>query len=440
MAQLERQLEEHRSAPAPADKKAAKKHNARQRAMAGSLDEAKEGIAALDKKIATVNDDPQLSARAGEYPDIGERVLAETARLHAGDEENRRLWEAFLPPCRAAIDHIYDRLDVRFDHTLGESSYHALLSGVVESLVARGIAKPGEGGAIGVFDERWPSPLLIQKQDGAFLYATTDLATIQYRARQWSPDDVLYVVDHRQSLHFEQLFAAARRWDYDAIRFVHVSFGTVLGDDGRPFKTRSGETVGLEALLDEAQRRALEVVCNKDDEKPDGRELSDDERRQIAPVVGLGALKYADLVQNRTSDYVFSYDKMLALNGNTATYMQYVYARVKSIFRRGEIDIERLRGSGATIQFSAPAERALGLELLRLAEALEAAAADFRPNLLTAYLFELAGKYSVFYEKCPVLKEPDPDLRASRLLLCDLTARTIALGLDLLGIGVVEKM
>ena len=251
---------------------------------------------------------------------------------------------------------------------------------------------------------------------------------------------MLYVVDHRQSLHFEQLFAAARLWGYRDLQLVHVSFGTVLGEDGRPFRTRSGETVGLEALLDEAVRRALEVVSANDDAKPGGAELSAADRARIAETVGIAALKYADLSQNRTSDYVFSYDKMLLLNGNTATYMQYAYARVQNIFAKGQIDVHRLRASGIQIKLEHPAERALGLELLKFEEALEQAAADYRPNFLTSYLFELANRYSTFYENCPVIKAETDELRNRRALLCDLTARTIRQGLVLLGIEVVDKM
>ncbi len=302
--------------------------------------------------------------------------------------------------------------------------------------------------------------MIVRKQDGAFLYATTDLATIRYRMETWRPDAILYVVDHRQSLHFQQLFAAAKRWGYDKVEFQHVSFGTVLGEDGRPFKTRSGDTVGLECLLDEAVRRAAEIVAANDDAKPDGPEITPAIRTEIAESVGIAALKYADLSQNRTSDYVFSYDKMLAMNGNTATYMQYAYARVRSIFAKGKVDAEALRASGAEIIFSPPekkashlegarrepaeaqreAERSLALALLRFAEALDLAAADYRPNQLTAYLFELANCYSTFFERCHVLRAESEQLRQSRLMFCDMTARIIQKGLELLGIKVVEKM
>jgi arginyl-tRNA synthetase len=395
---------------------------------------------------------------------IQEAVLAETAKLHAGDEENRRLWAEFLPFCEDEIGRMYRRLDVTFDHTLGESFYEDRLAPLVDELLRRGIARESDD-AVCVFLDGIETPMLVRKKDGAFLYGTTDLATIRYRMDCWRPDAVLYVVDHRQSLHFQQLFAAARLLGYKDVELQHVSFGTVLGDDGRPFKTRSGDTVGLEGLLDEAVRRALEIVSTGDDAKPDGPELSPDERRQIAEVVGIAALKYADLSQNRTSDYVFSYDKMLAMSGNTATYMQYAYARVRSIFAKGNVDVEALRaaaekGTGPIcrngpegalhkldptpfpppILLDSPAERALGLELLHFSEALDLTLADYRPNQLTAYLFDLANRYSTFFEQCHVLRADSEELRQSRLLLCDLTARTIQKGLELLGIKVVEKM
>ncbi len=241
-------------------------------------------------------------------------------------------------------------------------------------------------------------------------------------------------------MHFDHLFKTVRMLGDDQIELQHISFGTVLGNDGRPFKTRSGDTVGLEGLLDEAVRRARKIVDENDKAKPTGAEISEEKRQETAERVGMAALKYADLSQNRTSDYVFSYDKMLAMNGNTATYMQYAYARVRSIFARGQVDIDALRNSGAKIELATPAERALGLEIVRFSEALELAMTDYRPNVLTSYLFDLAGCYSTFFEQCPVLKAENDRSRESRLLLCDLTARVIHKGLELLGIDVVEKM
>jgi arginyl-tRNA synthetase len=309
--------------------------------------------------------------------------------------------------------------------------------------------------------------MIVRKKDGAFLYSTSDLATIQYRMETWRPDVMLYVVDHRQSLHFEQLFAVARRWGYDQVEYRHIGFGTIMGKDGKPYRTRAGDTVGLEGLIDEAVSRAYQVVCALDDDtakNPDGPQLSEPERRRVAEVVGLGGLKYADLSHNRMSDYIFDAEKMLALDGNTATYLQYAYTRVQGIFRKGGIDPESLR-MGATgsasenaagakrtgiasgtpaITLAQPAERALALEILRFAEALADVVGDYRPNQLTGYLFDqLADKFTDFYDgpnRCAVLKAESEELRNSRLLLCDLTARTIQKGLELLGIGVVEKM
>jgi arginyl-tRNA synthetase len=290
--------------------------------------------------------------------------------------------------------------------------------------------------------------MIVQKQDGAFLYATTDLATIQYRKQHWQPDAILYVVDHRQSLHFEQLFAVARLWGYGDVELQHVAFGTVLGEDGRPFKTREGTAVGLVSLLDEAVERAYRIVCENDDARPQPL-LSDDDRRTVAERIGIGAIKYADLAHNRTSDYVFSYDKMLAMTGNTAAYMQYSYARVRSIFEKAEVSGLRFQVSESTdtrhptpdtFLLTSPEERALALALLQFSEALARVAADYRPNFLTGYLFDLASRYSEFFEHCPVLKAESDELRISRLALCDLTARTLQRGLNLLGIETVERM
>jgi arginyl-tRNA synthetase len=437
-------LEQESVRAAGGDAKAEKKAEKALKRVRDGLEKTRGELQTLQERLAEIEGDEQLAALAAAHPHIASEVLAETARLHAGDPENLRLWGEFMPPCLVAINQVYERLGVKFDHTLGESFYHDRLSGVVDDLVARGIARESEG-AICVFFDDSPLPLIVRKRDGAFLYATTDLATIQYRMETWSPDAILYVVDHRQSDHFRMLFDTARRWGHKDVEFEHVSFGTVLGDDGRPFRTRSGDTVGLTGLLDEAVSRATEVVRSLDDEKPQGDkpqgpELPDAERRRIAEVIGLSAIKYADLSQNRTSDYVFSFDKMVALKGNTATYMQYAYTRVRGIFRKGSIDIEAVRARRPAIRLDHPAERALGLELLRFAEALEFTVADYRPNQLTTYLFELANRFSTFFEECPVLKAETPALADSRLLLCDLTARTIQRGLALLGIEVVERM
>jgi arginyl-tRNA synthetase len=288
-----------------------------------------------------------------------------------------------------------------------------------------------------IFLEGFDTPMLIRKRDGAFLYATTDLATIQYRMEQWKPDAILYVVDHRQSLHFEQLFATARRWGYEDVELKHIGFGTVLGEDGRPIKTRSGWSVDLSDVINEVVAHAAKVVAEADTEG----ELSPEQRAEVAEVVGVGAIKYFDLSHNRTSDYRFSYEAMLNLRGNTATYMQYAFARCRSILRKAGVDPDTLRASGAKIVLTDPAERALALELARFAEAVAEVPLDYRPNLLTSYLFDQVAKsFSTFFENCPVLKAPSDEVRASRCLLVDLTSKVLKKGLELLGIDVVERL
>ena len=357
----------------------------------------------------------------------------ETAKLHAGDAENRALWTQFMPYCLGAIQTMYDRMGVRFDVQLGESFYDTQLGSVVSDLQTKGLAVESEGATV-VHVERTEAPFIVRKRDGAFTYATTDLATIQYRVETWHPDQILYVVDHRQGDHFKQLFEVARKWGYDSIDLEHVAFGTILGQDRRPFKTREGDVVGLESLLDEAIAEALKVV------KENSPELEPAEQQRVAEVVGLGAIKYADLSQNRISDYVFDWQKMLAMNGNTATYLQYAYARVRSIFRKGNTAPEAIRKLCPAIALSHPAERVLGVRLLRLPEVLDLAYSELKPNILTDYLFDLANAFSTFFQECPVLKAESAERRDSRLALCDLTARILKFGLDLLGIDVVDRM
>ncbi|MCS7015023.1 MAG: arginine--tRNA ligase [Gemmatales bacterium] len=364
---------------------------------------------------------------------VAEACRLETAKLHAGDPENLELWRRMMPWCLAELERIYRRLHIQFDYTLGESFYHPMLTEVVQDLLQRGIATYSEGAVVVFLNDQQP-PAIIRKRDGAYTYMTTDLATVRYRMERFRPEAILYVVDFRQSLHFQQLFEIARRWGYKNVRLEHVSFGSVMGPDRKPIKTREGGAVELEALLDEAVRRARAIV---DMNSP---ELPEDKRAQIAEVVGIGAVKYADLSQNRTSDYVFNWDKMLAMDGNTATYMQYAYARIRSVFRKGDICPEEIRRVQEMPRLSTPEERNLALWLLRLSEAIENAASEYRPNHITAYLWELANAYHAVYQNHPILKAPDETLRRSRLLLCDLTARTIKLGLGLLGIGTVEQM
>lgn len=374
---------------------------------------------------------------------VAQAAREETARLHAGDPENVRLWQSFMPWCLEEINQVYRRLDVSFDHTLGESFYNPMLAELVQLLLDRGIARRSEG-AVAVFFKEGTDPALVQKKDGAFTYTTTDLATIRYRMENWRPDAILYVVGAPQSLHFQNLFAMARQLGYDRVELEHIAFGSVLGEDGRPFKTRKGSGIELGDLLDEAVQHGRGKIDQLREERlargEKVPELSEAEKQRIAEVVGLGAVKYADLSQNRTSDYRFSWEKMLATDGNTATYMQYANARIQSIFRRGEEDEKRFRTTPPQPFLETPQERALALQLVRLEETLQGATAEYKSNLITSYLWDLARAYSGFFENCPVLKAETPMLRESRLLLCDLTARTIQLCLQLLGIGTVERM
>ncbi|MGC8641046.1 MAG: arginine--tRNA ligase [Isosphaeraceae bacterium] len=374
----------------------------------------------------------QARIKAGETA-VEEAARAETVKLHEGDPENRGLWNQFMPHCLNSLETIYSRLGVRFDVILGESYYDPMLASVVDDLQKRGIAEQSEG-AIVVFTPETKAPFIIRKRDGAFNYGTTDLATIKYRMEQWNPRQILYVVDHRQGDHFKQLFAVARKWGFDQVDLEHVAFGTILGMDRRPFKTKEGDVIGLESLLDEAVAEARKVV---DANSP---ELDPEARARVAEVVGLGAIKYADLSQNRLSDYVFDWQKMLAMNGNTATYLQYAYARIQSIFRKGETQPAAIRQQEPEIVLSHPAERALGVRILRLPEVLELAALELKPNILTDYLFDLANAFSTFFEGCPVLKAESAARRDSRLAICDLTARTLKFGLELLGIETVDRM
>ncbi|MHC4395469.1 MAG: arginine--tRNA ligase [Planctomycetota bacterium] len=368
------------------------------------------------------------------------------SELHTGHQHTMSVWEHIVNESRKHYQPIYDQLGVNLtkEDERGESAYNDDLPNVVADLKKAKLAKESDD-AICVFPpgfknkEGQPLPFIIQKSDGAYLYATTDLAAIRYRADQLKADKIVYVTDARQKLHFEMLFAVGRMagWATENIELTHVMFGSVLGEDSQPLKTRSGENVKLKELLDEAVERAKAVVEEKN---PD---LSDKKKDEIARAVGIGAVKYADYSNNRTSDYIFSFDKMLAMEGNTAPYMQYAYARIKSIERKAQtrdVDIETELSGLKKLNLTEPAELDLAKYLNRYSEAIEAAAADYRPNYLTGYLYELAQKFSAFYTNCPVL-QAGSDKRPTRLLLCDLTARTIRHGLSkLLGIEVVEQM
>ena len=415
------------------DKGVVKKAKKDLKAIAKKIKSQTELVSALQKKFDSVESDSNLKQQAEHHPSIATAVLTETAKLHEEDAENLELWNQFLPHCQEAIDKIYSRLGIKFDHQFGESFYHNQLSRVVESFESKGLARESDG-ATCIFMDDYDTPMIIRKKDGAFLYATTDLATIKYRMDTWSPDAILYVVDHRQHEHFEKLFDAARLWGYQDVELTHVQFGTVLGKDGKPFKTRDGDVVGFEGLLNTAEEQAGQVASGQNEA------LEPDQLGRIAAVVGLGGLKYIDLSHNRTSDYEFSYEKMLALRGNTATYLQYGFARVNGIFRRGEIDIRQIRENPVDFIFKEPIERKLAVSLIQFGETLDEVLVEYKPNLLTTYLFELAQTYATFFESCPVLKAEDEALRNSRLQLCDLTARTIRRGLELLGIETLEQM
>jgi arginyl-tRNA synthetase len=384
-------------------------------------------------------------------PKVLEEARLELVKLQNGDAENLRIWREMIVLSEVQFNEIYGRLGVVFDFTFGESFYNPHLKPLVEELLEKKIARESEG-AVGVFsdgsvppkqdvflvnrDGEWvPDPALIRKSDGGFNYTTTDLATIDFRLKKWSPAEIIYVVDDRQSAHFKKLFVTFARWQPEAakqVKLVHVGFGKILGDDGKPFKTRSGETVKLADLLNEAEERTFKIVSEKNPGLPEAQ------RKEIARVVGLGAVKYADLLPNRQSDYVFSWDKMLALTGNTAPYLQYAYARIRSIFRKVEA-AQEAKTQNQEFKLSAPEEISLAKHLLNFGLTLEAVAEEYRPNFLCNYLYELAGKFTSFYENCPVLKADEP-VRHSRLMLCDLTASVLKQGLDVLGIEVVEQM
>nr|MBC8289850.1 arginine--tRNA ligase [Planctomycetota bacterium] len=407
------------------------------------LQSARQGLvdsaASLCEKIESVSQSPELLAFAEAHWDIARLARNETAKLHAGDEENRKRWEEFLPKCLEALQSVYDILGLEFDYMLGESFYQPMLADVVASLRESGLATESDG-AVCVFIEGNAAPFIVQKTDGAFTYATTDLATIRHRVEEFGADAMLYVVDTRQSEHFDLLFQTARKAGFDQVEFRHVNFGTVLDQNKRPYKTRSGDTVGLEGLLKEAVSRAHEIVCANDDAKKNGPELDEETRRAVADAVGIGGIKYADLHHNRESDYVFDWGKMLATTGDTAAYIQYAHARIHGIFRKGGVDREELRSSGASIVISHTSERALVVHLQSFGDAINSAIREMKPNILTQFLFETANRLSNFYRDCYVIKEPDETLRTSRVLLCDIAGRTLSTGLALLGIQAPERM
>ncbi len=374
------------------------------------------------------------AGRAKADPAFADSARAELAKLQSGDPENHALWERFVATTRRSLDAIYERLGVHFDEWLGESAYHDMLPGVVEQLVERGIAREDQGALCVFFDDDpelgGKAPLIVRKKDGAFLYSTTDIATLLYRRDTLHADRSIYVVDQRQSLHFKQLFAVARKLGIE-MKLEHVSFGTIMGADGKPLKTREGKAVTLRSLLEEAEERARARI------REEGLDVSEAELDAVARAVGIGAVRYADLRQNRLSDYQFDWDKMVSFKGNAGPYLQYARARVGAIFAKGGIDPASIDLSIAP-SLDAPAEIALAKQLLGFGDAVYAAAEGY-PHLIADHLYAVAREFSSFYEACPVLKS-EGAVRAGRLMLCDLAGRQLERGLGLLGIETIARM
>lgn len=385
-----------------------------------------------------------VNAAAKADPAVMDLCKAELVQLQAGDAENLGIWQQCIDLSKLGLQKIYARLDVTFDHWLGESHYNDRLPGLVAEFLEQGIARESNG-AVCVFsdgtkppeddpfmvhrDEWTDNPAIIRKADGGFLYATTDLATLQFRIDEWHADHVWYVVGVPQQLHFRQIFEAAARWGKTG-DFRHIAFGSILGEDRKLMKTRSGDNVQLADVLTEAVERAAAVIAEKNPGLPA------DEAAGIAEIVGIGAVKFAELSQNRLTDYVFAWDRMLALHGDTAPYLQYSHVRIRSIFRKLD---EPFDAAGSAVQLDHNEEIHLVRMLVRFGEVVPTILEDFRPNLLANYLLDLARAFHSFFEACPVLKA-EPAVRTSRLALCELTSRVLRQGLDLLGVGVPERM
>ena len=373
-------------------------------------------------------------------PAVLAEAQQELVRLQGGDAENLAIWKKINDVSLAAFQLIYDQLGIRFDVTLGESFYNDQVARVYQELVAAGLAEESQG-ALVVFHPEHPrfktQPFMIRKKDGAANYASSDLATVLHRTEHFHVDGVAYVIDFRQSDHLNQLFLTARKWfaatGRKAPQLEHVDFGTVLGEDHKPLKTRSGENIRLKDLLTEARERAYQLVSGKNPDFPEA------ERRAIADIVGVASVQYADLSQNRSSDYVFTWDKMISLEGNTAAYLLYAVARIRSIFRKAGLDPARPPVAGAT-PTATPQETALARKLVKFSDATQLATHTLRPHFLCLYLYELAGDYSTFYAADKVIVD-DPTVRARRLLLCHRTLIVLETGLHLLGLRTdLERM
>ena len=372
---------------------------------------------------------------------FAERARSYVVKLQGGDEYFRQMWRQLVDITMSQNQLTYDRLNVTLTRkdVMGESLYNPMLAGIVADLKAKGLAVESEGATVVFLDEYKnkegePMGVIIQKKDGGYLYTTTDIACAKYRYETLHADRVLYYIDSRQHQHLMQAWTIVRKAGYvpASVPLEHHMFGMMLGKDGKPFKTRAGGTVKLADLLDEALERARRLVAEKNPDMPA------DELEKLANAVGIGAVKYADLSKNRTTDYVFDWDNMLAFEGNTAPYMQYAYTRVLSVFRKAEIDESVLAQAQVTI--SEDREAQLAARLLQFEETLSVVARDGTPHVMCAYLYDLAGLFSGFYEHCPILSAESEAVRNSRLKLAQLTAKTLKLGLDTLGIETVERM
>lgn len=378
--------------------------------------------------------------RFDDSEDFAARARELVVKLQSGDEYCLKLWNQFIEVSLSHCQEVYDRLGVKLtrDDVMAESAYNDKLPGVIEHLKSKGLLVEDQGAQCVFLDEfkgkeGEPLPIIVQKRGGGYLYATTDLAAIEYRQKQLGGDYLMYFVDARQSLHFEQIFTLARKAGFieGDIKTQHYGFGTVMGKDGKPYKSRDGGVTKLADLLDEAERRALALLQEK------GSDLTAEQQQEIAKSVGISSVKYADLSKNRTSDYIFDWDLMLTFEGNTAPYLMYAYTRVNSIFNRlGD------QGFDKDAEFVLDHERevALANQLVRFNEVIHQVYDKAMPHFLCGYLFDLAGRFSSFYEACPILNQDDAAIRNSRLKLARLTADTLAQGMDLLGIPTLEKM
>ena len=384
----------------------------------------------------------QAKKRFDESEAFADRARERVVQLQAGDPDCLALWNRFNSISLGHCQAVYDRLGVSLTpaDVRGESAYNDQLADVVDSLQQAGLLTESEGARCVFLDEfrtseDKPLPVIVQKAGGGYLYATTDLAAMRYRHRELNADRVLYFVDQRQALHFQQVFAVARKAGFVPadMQLEHMGFGTMNGADGKPFKTRDGGTVKLIDLLDEAEQRALQLVQEKNPQ------LDAEELQQIARAVGIGAVKYADLSKHRSSDYNFNFDQMLSFEGNTAPYLMYAYTRVASVFRRIDRDMQQLDDL-APLALKEEAEIDLAAHLNQFGSLLQYVAREGTPHTLCHYLYDLAGRFSSFYENCPILTAEQPQERDSRLRLAALTGRTLAQGLNLLGINTLERM